>query len=141
MRMENNRRYFERKAAEEMRRVAEGRQADWGTVSPNLDDAIARLSEKDRDILMLRYAEELSLEDTGALLASPPRPLSGGQVEPLSVSVGIWRKAESRYRRLLSHSCSRTDLWKRRPPLFMSFCLVWPPRPPPPGRQQRWLRR
>ena len=68
MRAENNRRYFERKAAEEMMRVEEGRQADWGTISPNLDDAIARLNEKDRDILMLRYAEELSLEDTGRAL-------------------------------------------------------------------------
>ena len=68
MKTENRRRHYERKAAEEMMRAEEGPQSEWRTIEPRLDSAIATLSESDRDILMLRYADDMSLEDAGRAL-------------------------------------------------------------------------
>ena len=42
-------------------------QPDWAKIRPLLDEAIERLGPKDRDLLLLRFFEERSLRQTGAV--------------------------------------------------------------------------
>jgi RNA polymerase sigma factor (sigma-70 family) len=42
--------------------------ATWSRLEPRLDDALARLTEKDRSAILLRYFENKSLRETGKVL-------------------------------------------------------------------------
>ena len=68
MRVEARRQHYERKAAQEMEDAARGLDPQWQQVESGLDEALAQLSPPDRDALLLRYVEELSLEEMAAAL-------------------------------------------------------------------------
>ena len=60
----------ERKAAAMNReeKSAENSDASWNSVSPLLDEAVARLKREDRDALALRFFEGRSMADVGAAM-------------------------------------------------------------------------
>jgi RNA polymerase sigma factor (sigma-70 family) len=68
LRVEARRQHYERKAAQEMEDAARGLDPQWQQVESGLDEALAQLSTPDRDALLLRYVEELSLEEMAAAL-------------------------------------------------------------------------
>ncbi len=41
---------------------------DWGQIAPYLDEAMARLGEKDRQAVLLRFFKNQSLSEVGAVL-------------------------------------------------------------------------
>lgn len=65
-RVEARRRHYERKAGEDMQTGASGAQAR--ALEPDLDDALARLNASDREAVLLRYVEEMSLDEVAAAL-------------------------------------------------------------------------
>jgi len=80
MKIENRRKRYEEKAAAEQARrnqnaagfaSASDDQRQWEELSPILDQAMAELGERDRQSILLRYFEGLSVRDVaGAMVAS-----------------------------------------------------------------------
>lgn len=68
LRVEARRRHYERKAGEDMQAGTSGAGQAARAVEAGLDDALARLSESDREAVLLRYVEELSLDEVAAAL-------------------------------------------------------------------------
>lgn len=72
-RVEARRRHYEGKAAAEMQREADRTQGQmWAQAGPDLDDVMAALRAGDRDALLLRYVEGLSLEELAVALSLSP---------------------------------------------------------------------
>lgn len=67
-RVEARRQHYERKAALEMEDAARGLDPQWPEVESGLEDALAQLNAADRNAILLRYVEELSLEEMAAAL-------------------------------------------------------------------------
>src|SRR5205814_7069571 len=66
VRMENRRRHREQKA---METVLESRDdSPWEQIAPLLDDALAGLSDTDRNAMLLRFFEKKSLKEVGLAL-------------------------------------------------------------------------
>ncbi|MBV9470958.1 MAG: sigma-70 family RNA polymerase sigma factor [Abitibacteriaceae bacterium] len=68
LKQESRRHYRERKAAEEMIRQLQTKEASWEQLEPILQDAMASLSQEDRNAVLLRFFEGKSLRDTGDAL-------------------------------------------------------------------------
>lgn len=66
LRAENRRRQRETAAMEPL--YESKRDSVWAEIEPILDGAMAELSEKDRNLVLLRFFEEKSLKDVGAAL-------------------------------------------------------------------------
>ncbi len=66
VRMENRRRRREQKAMETV--LESGGESPWEQIAPLLDDAIAGLSETDRNAMLLRFFEGKSLKEVGLAL-------------------------------------------------------------------------
>ena len=63
------RRHYEQKAMGEMVDVASSdTDGLWTAIEPHLDDALARLSGPERDAVLLRYGEEMTLQEVGVAL-------------------------------------------------------------------------
>jgi len=69
----HRRQLHETKAAEMKSQMhSDDRATGWDHVSPILDEAIMRLRSKDRDVLVLRFWQDLSLEEIGRKLGISP---------------------------------------------------------------------
>lgn len=68
LRVEARRRHYERKAGADMQTGASGAGQTGPAVEAGLDDALAKLSESDREAVLLRYVEEMSLDEVAAAL-------------------------------------------------------------------------
>ncbi len=71
LRARQRREFYEQKAAQ-MEPLTHPAPADdaWEQIAPLLDEAIARLGEKDRDAVLLRFFEKKELKDVGLALGS-----------------------------------------------------------------------
>ncbi len=69
LRAERRRRAWERQAAE-MNTLQPESEPDWGQIRPLLDAALDRLSQLDRDALLLRFFEQRNLAEVGKALGS-----------------------------------------------------------------------
>jgi len=70
-RQERRRRRQEQKAMEERTRADRDAEADaavWGVIEPSLNDALAALNGREREAVLLRFFQGLSLAETGAAL-------------------------------------------------------------------------
>jgi len=67
-RAEARRRHYERKAVEQMETAGCDEDALWNDMRPLLDDALEELGVKDRDAVLLRYVDGLSLQEVGVAL-------------------------------------------------------------------------
>ncbi len=71
VRQERRRRRQEQKAMEERTRADRDAEADaavWGVIEPSLNDALAALNGREREAVLLRFFQGLSLAETGAAL-------------------------------------------------------------------------
>ena len=70
LRREAHRRLREQRVGEQM--LSEGREEDllWDRIEPGLNDALAALGAKDREAVLLRFAEGLSFPELGAALGT-----------------------------------------------------------------------
>ena len=68
LRVEARRQHYERKAGEDMQTGASGAGQTVPAVEAGLDDALAKLSESDREAVLLRYVEEMSLDEVATAL-------------------------------------------------------------------------
>ena len=68
--LKNNRRRERREQEAHMQATIQEPQSDpiWKQLSPLLDEAMAQLQDKDRDAIVLRYFQNKSLRDVGAVL-------------------------------------------------------------------------
>lgn len=69
LRQENRRRRHEQEAAKmEINDTENDAESAWQQISPHLDDALNRLSQVDRDAVVIRFFENKSHKEVGALL-------------------------------------------------------------------------
>ena len=67
-RAEMRRKRYEQRAMREMDVATGETDGIWNAIEPHLDDALARLSGPERDAVLLRYVEEMTLHEVGAAL-------------------------------------------------------------------------
>jgi len=68
LRNERCRKEYERKAVEEHMRAEPLRDAAWLEINDRLHESLARLASRDRDAILLRFFEDLSLAEVGERL-------------------------------------------------------------------------
>jgi RNA polymerase sigma factor (sigma-70 family) len=68
LKIQRRRHQREQTAYMEAQMNAHAQEPAWEQLSPLLDEAMARLSERDRDAVVLRYFENMSLPEVGAAL-------------------------------------------------------------------------
>jgi RNA polymerase sigma factor (sigma-70 family) len=65
VRVEARRERYERLAAREMAMSQAGADHVWAAIEPRIDEALSTLGEKDRESLLLKYVDGLTLEELG----------------------------------------------------------------------------